>query len=186
MKKSALALVALVAVAAIFGVAHAGGIPDLLQFAAINMPSDWQTPALAMTTLAANLPRAYEGGDRNELPMIATDIIYEGAAVGVATATGYARPIVSTDVFAGFAEATADNSAGVAGAVNVRVICKGEIELPVTGAVITSFRAPVYAADDNSFTMTASTNVFIGYVKRFVSAGRAVVAFDATKSQSAT
>lgn len=185
MKKSVFAL-ALFAVAAMCAVAFAGSVPDVLHLAHIEMPQSSDYISLAMTTLAVNLPRAYEQGDRNDLPMIAADIIYEGAAVGVVAGTGYAQPIATTNVFAGFAEAKADNSAGAAGDVNVRVICKGEIELPVTGAVITSFRAPVYATDDNTFTTTASTNVFIGYIKRFVSTARAVVAFDATKSQSPT
>ena len=35
-----------------------------------------------MTTLAADTPRDMELGDRNEFPVIASDIIYEGAAVG--------------------------------------------------------------------------------------------------------
>ena len=139
-----------------------------------------------MTTLAANAPRAYELGTRNDLPMIASDIIYEGACVGVVAASGHARPIATTDIFAGFAEAKADNSAGAAAAIRVRVIASGEIQLAVTGAVITSFRAPVYAVDDDSFTLTAGTNVFIGYVKRFVSTGVAVVAFNAGASQSPT
>ena len=46
-----------------------------------------------MTTLAANQPRAFEGGNRNEIPVIASDIIFEGAAVGVVDASGHARPL---------------------------------------------------------------------------------------------
>ena len=38
---------------------------------------------LSMTTLAANAPRAFEIGSRNAIPVIASDIIYEGAAVGI-------------------------------------------------------------------------------------------------------
>lgn len=185
MKKTVFALIA-VAITALCAVAFAGPMPDVLHLAHVDMPQSFDYLSLAMTTLAVNLPRAYEQGDRNDLPVVAADIIYEGAAVGVVAASGYARPIATTDIFAGFAEAKADNSAGAAGDINVRVISKGEIELPVTGAVITSFRAPVYASDDNTFTTTASTNVFVGYIKRFVSTARAVVAFDATKSQSPT
>jgi hypothetical protein len=70
-----------------------------------------------MTTLAANKSRAFEGGDRNEIPVIATDIIYEGAAVGVVPASGHARPLAAGDRFAGFAEEQADNSAGGAAAI---------------------------------------------------------------------
>jgi hypothetical protein len=65
-----------------------------------------------MTTLAANKPRAFEGGNRNSFPVIAADIIYEGAAVGLVDGTGHARPLAAGDRFAGFAERKADNSAG--------------------------------------------------------------------------
>jgi hypothetical protein len=72
-----------------------------------------------MTTLAANKPRAYELGERNHFPVIASDIIYEGAAVGIVAATGHAQPLTSADKFGGFAVAKADNSAGTAAAINV-------------------------------------------------------------------
>lgn len=132
-----------------------------------------------MTTLAIDTPRAYELGDRNEFPVVASDIIYEGAATGLVDASGHARPLTSADKFVGFAEAKADNSAGAAAAINVRVIKKGSIQLSVTGAVITDVDQPVYASDDNTFTFVPTSGVFIGFVRRFVSSGVAVVEFDA-------
>ncbi len=132
-----------------------------------------------MTTLAANTPRAFEGGSRNEIPVIASDIVYEGAAVGVVIGTGHARPLAATDRFAGFAEAQADNSAGAAAAINVRVVESGKIQLSVSGAVITDVGQPVYATDDNTFVFNPVGAVFVGFVHRFVSAGVVVVAFDA-------
>ncbi len=134
---------------------------------------------LTMTTLANNKPRAYELGNRNHLPVIASDIIYEGAAVGVVDATGHARPLNAADRFGGFAVAKADNSLGAAAAIMVEVQKSGEIELPVTGAVITDFGQPVYATDDDTFTFLPVGGVFVGLVKRFVSAGVVVVEFDA-------
>jgi hypothetical protein len=136
-----------------------------------------------MTTLAANSPRAYEGGSRNEIPVIAADIIYEGAAVGVVDGTGHAQPLTASDRFAGFAEAKADNSAGAAAAINVRVVESGKIQLSVTGAVITDVGQPVYATDDDTFAFTPVGGVFIGFVHRFVSSGVVVVAFDALNYQ---
>lgn len=136
-----------------------------------------------MTTLAANKPRAFEGGSRNEIPVIASDIIYEGAAVGVVAGTGHARPLTAVDRFAGFAEATADNSAGAAAAINVRTVESGKIQLSVTGAVITDVGQPVYATDDDTFTFNPVGAAFVGFVHRFVSAGVAVVAFDALNYQ---
>ena len=136
-----------------------------------------------MTTLAANKPRAYEGGpvriEENAFPVIAADIIYEGAAVGIVDGTGHARPLNAADRFAGFANQKADNSAGAAAAINVDVKQQGFIQLPVTGAVITDVGQPVYATDDDTFGFSPVSAAFIGYVHRFVSAGVAIVSFDA-------
>lgn len=132
-----------------------------------------------MTTLAANKPRAYELGSRNHIPVIASDIIYEGAAVGVVDASGHARPLVAGDRFGGFAEFKADNSAGTAAAINVQVVRAGEIALPVTGALITDLGQPVYASDDDTFSFNPVGGSFIGFVKRFVSSGNVIVEFDA-------
>lgn len=131
-----------------------------------------------MTTLAANSPRAFEIGRTNSMPVIASDIIYEGAAVGMVVGTGHARPLASGDRFVGFAERKADNSAGAAAAINVDLINAGQVQLSVTGAVITDVGQPVYASDDDTFGFVP-TGVFIGFVKRYVSAGVAVVEFDA-------
>jgi len=131
-----------------------------------------------MTTLATDTPRAYEIGDRNEYPVIAADIIYEGSAVGLVIGSGHARPLTSVDRFVGFAEAKADNSAGAAAAINVRTIKRGAIQLSVTGAVITDVGQPVYATDDNAFSFVPTSGVFIGFMRRYVSAGVAVVEFD--------
>ena len=132
-----------------------------------------------MTTLAAALARAFEGGARNEIPVIAAGILYEGSAIGVVTASGHARPLAANDRFAGFCEETADNSSGSAADINVRVIESGKVQLSVTGAVITDKGQPVYATDDNAFTFIPTGAVFIGFVHRFVSAGVVIVSFDA-------
>jgi len=132
-----------------------------------------------MTTLAANSPRAYEIGTRNQLPVIASDIIYEGAAVGMVVGTGHARPLAAGDVFVGFAEAKADNSAGAAAAINVDLVKSGQVQLSVSGAVITDVGQPVYATDDDTFTFLPVSSVFVGFVKRYVSSGVVVVEFNA-------
>jgi len=132
-----------------------------------------------MTTLAANVNQTYELGDRNEFPVIAADIIYEGAAVGLVDASGHAQPLTSSDRFVGFAEEKVDNSAGAAAAKNVRVVKKGCIKLAITGAVITDVGQPVYATDDAAFTFVPTGGVFIGFMRRFVSSGYGIVEFDA-------
>src|SRR5262249_40972104 len=132
-----------------------------------------------MTTLAANKPRSLEMGEVNEFPVIAADIIYEGAAVGQVAGTGHSRPLATGDRFSRFAESKAANSAGAAADINVRVIYRGMAELTISGVVITDVGQPVYATDDDTFTMDPTSGVFIGFVHRFVSAGVAVIEFDA-------
>ena len=137
-----------------------------------------------MTTLAANKPRAYELSDYNELPMVAADIIYEGAAVGD-NGSGIARPLVAADPFLGFAMRKADNSAGAESAINVMVKQRGEIQLAVTGvASADDLGATVYASDDDTFTLTSTSNTAIGKVARWVSSTTCVVYFEAVQYRS--
>lgn len=132
-----------------------------------------------MTTLAANAQREYQMGDQDEYPVIASDIIYQGAAVGE-NDSGYARPLQAGDRFLGFAEAKADNSGGSAGDVTVVVKTRGCVKLAISAIAITANDRPaVYASDDDTFTLTASTNSLIGYVRRWVATGYAIVEFDA-------
>lgn len=136
-----------------------------------------------MTTLAVNTPRDLVLGEIAEYPMIANDIIYEGAAVGLVKASGHARPLTSVDKFVGFADSNYDNTTavtgGVAAAIACRVVSKGIVKLSVTGAVITDFGQPVYATDDDTFVFTPVGGQYIGRVWRFVSSGVVEVKFDA-------
>ncbi len=137
-----------------------------------------------MTILADNKVRAYETGDFNDLPVIAADIIYEGAAVGE-NAAGYFRPLVAGDNFSGMAVKKADNSAGAAGAINIKVRQKGRITIDVTGvSAVTDEGSTVYASDDNTFTLTSSGNSAIGKIIRWISGTKCVVAFEAVSRRS--
>lgn len=143
-----------------------------------------------MATLSANVKRKFEyssdgGPALNDIPMIASDIIYEGAAVGESSSTGNARPLVGGDVFLGFATAKADNSAGAIGAVNVRVIQRGTVQLTVTGvSADDDLGVAVYASDDATFTTTASGATQIGKLVRWVSSTTALVYFEAAGLRS--
>jgi hypothetical protein len=129
-----------------------------------------------MTTLAKDTPRDYEIGDRNDLPAVAADIIYEGAAVGD-DGNGYARPLVAGDSFRGFAVMQCDNSAGAAGDKNVHVRAQGRVKLAISSLAITDVGKDVFASDDNTFTLTQGSNTRIGYVERWVSTGVGIVHF---------
>lgn len=130
-----------------------------------------------MTTLAANTPRDYQLGDFEDYPVIADDIIYEGAAVGD-NGSGYARPLEAGDPFLGFCAQKADNAGGSAGDVRVRTRAKGKIKLAIGSLAITDVGKDVYASDDNTFTLTKSTNTRIGHVSQFVSSGVGIVSFE--------
>lgn len=142
-----------------------------------------------MTTLAANSVRDFEAGFeelQNDLPIIASDTIFEGAAVGE-NGVGYMRPLVAGDPFVGFAVRQCANEApGAAGDKKVRLRSQGVVRLTVAG--VTSIAVgqdgtDVYASDDDTFTLTASGNSKIGRLYRFVSSGIAFVYFQATSLQ---
>lgn len=130
-----------------------------------------------MSQLTANVQRDYERGETNTLPVAASATIYQGSAVGLSS--GYARQLVAGDVFKGFAEAKADNSAGSAGDVKVQIKHSGLIYLAVDSVAITDEGKAVYASDGATFTLTQSTNTRVGTVHRFVSTGYAIVKFNA-------
>lgn len=130
--------------------------------------------------LSRNKARAYQEDNANGLPMAAGVTIFEGAAVGVDGA-GHARPLTSGTRFAGFAAAAAVNG-GSAGAATVRVRSSGQVELVVQGATgPADYNAPVYALDDDTFTLTAAA-IVVGRVKRHVSGSQVVVQFEVDAS----
>lgn len=132
-----------------------------------------------MTTLGANSPRVNvpHATDFDHYPVIAADIVYEGAAVGD-NGSGYARPLTAGDRFLGIAELKVDNASGSAGDLNVRVKQKGQVKLSVSGAVITDVGQPVYASDDDTFVFSPVGNSYIGKIARWISAGVVMVALD--------
>lgn len=139
-----------------------------------------------MTTLAVDTPRNFGQGIMNDLPVIASDIIYEGAFVGE-NASGYSRPLVATDPFQGVCVRQADNSDGAAGDINVRVKASGILSnMAVTGATAITANdfPPVYASDDGTLTLTASTNTMIGNVLRWISSGICDVSFSTPRPPS--
>lgn len=131
-----------------------------------------------MTTRSSDIARDFELGTINELPVVTLDIIYEGSAVGL-NSSGYARPLVAGDPFQGFAESQADNSAGLDGAINVRVRTSGVVKAAIASVSIKDIGKTVYMSDDDTFTLVrGACNSRIGRVERYVSSGYAMVAFD--------
>lgn len=140
-----------------------------------------------MATLAVDKPRVFELDDisTNEIPAIATDIIYNGAAVGESSSTGTGRPLVAGDTFLGFCIERCDNSAGAASAKNIKVRDKGVVKLAVTSVSSTAdVGDAVYASDDDTFTKASTSNTQIGKIIRWISGTTCLVAFEATYKRS--
>lgn len=132
-----------------------------------------------MPTLTDDAPRTYGEPTHAAYPMAANDVIYQGAAVGE-NGSGYARPLVAADRFLGFAENRCDNTGGAVGAKSVRLRTKGVIKLSIAALAVTANDRPiVYASDDDTFTLTATSNSAIGRVLQWESLGVALVEFDA-------
>ena len=133
-----------------------------------------------MTTLAEDAPREFYQGDFQDFPVIASDIIYKGAAVGD-NGSGYARPLQAGDPFRGFADYRVDNATGSAGDKYVRCRTRGQIKLAISSLAITDVGKDVYASDDDTFTLTESTNTRIGRVVAWISTGYGIVEFQTTQ-----
>lgn len=120
-----------------------------------------------MCALAADTPRNIQQGEFNELPVLQSTKVYEGAFVGLSS--GYARGLVAGDVFKGIAYKQADNSSGSSGDKRVKVYKDVVIEIAVTGAsAVTDAGSVVYASADDTLTLTASTNSPAGYIERWI------------------
>lgn len=140
-----------------------------------------------MATLSANTKRVFEFNEDpllTDVPVVASDIIYEGAAVGLSS--GYARPFTDGDTFLGFAIAKADNSSGSAGDKYVRVAQRGQVKLTIGGTLaVTDLAASIYATDDDTFSKTDSgTDTVIGKLSRFVSTTVGIVRFEGSQVRS--
>lgn len=127
--------------------------------------------------LSADKVRSYEIGEENQLVVASSVTIYEGAFVFALKSSGQAvvaSPAISTHAFAGIAMygATAGNL--------VRVKRNGCVVAPVTGASAASVGQIVYASDDDTLTLTASTNVPVGQVVRNITSTTCVVEFKDT------
>lgn len=141
-----------------------------------------------MTTLAANKKRIYEVNEDavlNDVNIIAADIVYEGSAVGESSSSGTGRPLQAGDVFLGFCIAKTDNSTGSASAKQIRVRQKGTVKLAVTGVSgVADVGATVYASDDDTFTLSSTSNTAIGKIVRHVSSTTVMVRFEAAQVRS--
>jgi hypothetical protein len=112
-------------------------------------------------------------------PVAAATTIYSGGLVGM-LATGYVQPLVNVavattltgfDRFMGIAVEDADNSAGAAGAKNVKVLIDGCFYSAVSGLAITDVGTPVFATDSGALSKVSLGNPFVGWVEEYAASG---------------
>lgn len=99
--------------------------------------------------------------------------IYKGALVGLNAATGYVRPLMAGDAFAGVAYRQADNTVAghTAGGLFVRLHQGVDILHALPGATQANVGALVYASADDTLTLTASGNSLVGRIVALEGAG---------------
>ena len=115
--------------------------------------------------LTASTPAKFVEGDFHDLPVAASETIYEGALVCV-DADGHAVNLAADTYngeFAGVAVKDADNASGADGAIRVKVR-RGlfYMRISLSGFVQADAANNVYATDENTFTESAVSSTLIG------------------------
>lgn len=145
-----------------------------------------------MAARTESFENARKEGVIQAIPMIAAEVIFKGAQVLVASATGLAftndgttNTLANGDIFGGICVETIDNSAGAASDESVRAYRKGSFIMPFSDTLTqANVGDEVYinnVTDDSVVTVTSDTGqpqITIGKIVEFLSANRAVVAID--------
>lgn len=126
-----------------------------------------------MGALTADRNTKFRDGNQYEYPVAASTKIFGGAIVGISTSTGLAAPMTAATTWkaVGIAEGLADNSAGAASAINVKV--RRGVFLLVNGESITdaSIGATAYANDDQTVYTTSTGRSAVGTIRKVSSDG---------------
>jgi hypothetical protein len=85
--------------------------------------------------------------------------IFKGAFVGLDRETGYVRPLVAGDPFAGIAYEEIDNSEGDDGDKMIRLFTQGDFQVSLSGAQPSVIGRPVFAVSDDSLSLTNVTGL---------------------------
>lgn len=133
-----------------------------------------------MVALTANIDREEKEGKLLAYPVVASDIVYQGALVKI-DAAGYLAPASAeaTAMFAGVAYEKVDNADGAAGDKVCRVENKGAFLMVGAGFNQASVGKKVYTSDDNTVSLVQGANEqFVGVVVEFISATSIRVSID--------
>lgn len=122
----------------------------------------------------------FELGDYSHLPLAAGAKVFRHTYIGQVAASNTFRALVAGDKFAGIAQDNSDNTGGAAGAKDVQVKHQGRVLETVTGATAaTAIGSNVYAAADDTLTLTIGTNSLMGKVGGYdIATGKTIVEFN--------
>jgi hypothetical protein len=127
--------------------------------------------------LSKNTPIKEVLGNFEDLPLYQAIKAYEGALLFL-RADGYVTNVAGGLPFLGHADALADNTNGASGALNVR-IRRGtyRAQITLTDVALANVGDPLYASDDGTLTLTATSNSLVGRVVRYVAANTCIAEF---------
>ncbi len=128
-----------------------------------------------MTTLAADLPMHMMKGGIGSIPIIASDIVYEGQMIGD-NGAGYGRPFVDGDKFIGHCLSSVTNAIATAGLKEIKIRTGRYRLIVLLTGVITDVGQPVYASDDSVYTFNG-LYTYVGVITRYVDATHMEVEF---------
>lgn len=127
---------------------------------------------MAALTAPRNTPMmGGEGTFKTTQQVKASTKIYQGALV-MTDSTGYAVPgaTAAGATCWGIALQTIDNSAGASGALSVDCIQEAAFLMNASGLTVANTGAFAYFTDDNTVTLTATSNSKVGTIVNVVSA----------------
>ena len=133
-----------------------------------------------MAVTADQLITAREPGGLRQLKVEAGEVLYAGTMCFL-DADGFAVPAAGGLRFAGIVRKAVDNTAGADGDLEVEVYTEGTFVLPLSSVAQADLTPGlVYASDNYTATLTATSNSFIGTLERVYGTSLAEVKLDTT------
>jgi hypothetical protein len=128
---------------------------------------------MAALTAARNTPM--QGGDgtfKMTIPLKANAKVWQGGLVAIDNTSGFgiAGAAAATNICAGMALTSVDNTGGANGAVSVDVLCEAGFLLDCSGQAQTALGRLVYFVDDHTVTVTSTGSAPVGVCINFISA----------------
>ena len=109
-----------------------------------------------------------------DLPMGASETIYKGGFVSLDAGDAYGAPLAAGEVFVGLALEKVVSSASN-GADTCKVLVGGMFQQAITSVAQADIGKAVYASDDQTLTLTATSNSSVGRIVNVPATGTAII-----------